>query len=429
MTPAITRFLDFLNHAPTPFQVNKLLGKRLEELGFKKLESTQVKQAQFPGKYYVQHGQRVLLAWQTVKDAQAPIHFTAAHNDSPALKIRPAGARIQNSYLQLGTEIYGGLIISSWFDRPLSIAGRVVWQSKGKMHFGLIDFARPIGILPRLPIHLAREVNDRQSFQKQSELFPIIGQINGKTDPTKAWHKILLNQINRQYPKAKADKIVSYDLMFYPCTPATITGSEEEFVVAPRLDNQASCYAAIEALSKNPLGHHNVVLITDHEECGSQSAYGAASNFLKQNLQALWGENLPRVLAKSFLISCDAAHGVHPNYLGKYEPSHLTYLNQGPVIKTNFNQRYTSNDLSAAIFTALAQQAKVPVQNFVTHGDISCGSTIGPTLAAQLGVSAVDVGIASWAMHSSTETMGIRDVEQLMKVLSIYAQKPLPEIK
>ncbi|MBP5296812.1 MAG: hypothetical protein J6Y94_05720, partial [Bacteriovoracaceae bacterium] len=270
---------------------------------------------------------------------------------------------------------------------------------------------------------------DRQSFQKQSELFPIIGQISGKTDPTKAWHKILLTQINRQYPKAKADKIVSYDLMFYPCAAAMVTGAGEDFIVAPRLDNQASCFAAIEALSKNPSGHHNMVLITDHEECGSQSAYGAASNFLQQTLGQIWGQDLPAVLAKSFLISCDAAHGVHPNYVGKYEPSHLTYLNQGPVIKTNFNQRYTSNDLSSAIFTQLAQQAKVGVQNFVTHGDISCGSTIGPTLATQLGVTAVDVGIPTWAMHSSTETMGTRDLEQLIKVLGLYAQKPLPKIQ
>ena len=420
--------LTFLKQASTPFQTVGEISKYLAQKGFVQLAEKEKWTVKFPGKYFVVRQGSSLIAWHTSKQQNAPLHIVSGHTDAPALKVRPNAAREQHGYLKIGVEIYGGLLLSTWFDRALSLAGQVYFSAKGKPQAAVIDFKRPIGILPSLPIHLNREVNDRKTYQKQEELFPIIGQIKKGTSPEQAWHKILLGQIKKQYPRLKADKVISYDLMFYPCANnIALTGVNAEFIASPRLDNQISCFAAMQAITAAPQKHHNIMILTDHEECGSRSSQGADSNFLTQTLSRIWQkEDLALMLASSFLISCDNAHGVHPNYPSKYEAQHLAHLNNGPVLKTNFNQRYTTAGFSRAQFLGLCQLAKVDAQDFVTRGDIPCGSTIGPTLAAQLGIPATDVGVASWAMHSAVETIGTSDPLALTKVLKQFAQKSLP---
>src|SRR5690606_3507835 len=308
-------------------------------------------------------------------------------------------------FLQLGVEVYGGALLAPWFDRDLSIAGRVTFRLDGRVESRLVDFREPIAVIPNLAIHLNREANQGWAINAQTELPPILAQIAG-IEPYD-FRALLAEQLSREHDLT-ADIILDFELSLYDTQPAAVVGLHGDFIAGARLDNLLSCYAGLQALLAADDEQHCVLVCTDHEEVGSTSCCGADGPFLEQVLQRAFGggEELVRVIQKSLLISADNAHGLHPNYPDKHDGNHGPKLNAGPVIKVNSNQRYATSSETAGFFRHLCLENEVPMQSFVTRSDMGCGSTIGPITASRLGVPTVDIGLPTFAMHSIRELAG-----------------------
>jgi len=326
----------------------------------------------------------------------------------------------------LGVEVYGGALLNPWFDRDLSLAGRVSYLNEHKqIEHRLIDWQKAIAVIPSLAIHLDREANDNHAINKQLHLPPVLMRLPD-TDKTVSFHALLLAMVNGEVDASghgvQAVEILDYELSFYDVQDPAVVGLEDDFIASARLDNLLSCYTGIMALLDQE-GEQNALLVcNDHEEVGSVSAAGAQGNFLKSVLSRLSDndEALTRTMASSVMISVDNAHAVHPNFVDKHEPNHGPLINAGPVIKTNANQRYATNSETAALFKQWCAQADVPVQSFVVRSDMGCGSTIGPITANELGVRTVDVGVPTFAMHSIRELAGRLDAYYLYQVLLHY---------
>jgi aspartyl aminopeptidase len=343
------------------------------------------------------------------------LRMIGAHTDSPCLKVKPSPLRREQNCLQLGVEVYGGALLRPWFDRELSLAGRVCWQDKdGSLCSALLDFQRPVAIIPSLAIHLNREANKQQEVNRQTDIVPLLGLAGGEPAD---FQQILREQLRSLLPEAEPVGIIDHELFFYGPAPPALTGLNKEFLVSARLDNLASCFAALHALQAAEA--NCLIVLNDHEEVGSMTAAGAQGPFLRELLERLLPDATARqtVLRQSFFISADNAHAVHPNFAAKHDPQHLPKLGLGPVIKFNANQRYATTAASAARFRQLCVQAGVPVQDFVSRSDMGCGSTIGPLTASGIGVETVDVGIPSLAMHSIRETAACADCLHLCAVL------------
>ena len=332
---------------------------------------------------------------------------------------------------QLGVEPYGGVLWHTWLDRDLSLAGRVAVSRDGGVETHLVDFARPLLRIPSLAIHLHRDVNrSGLKLNAQKHLSPLWALENTET----SFRALLLEELGTIDPKLanlSEEDLLSWDLGCYERVPSTLSGAQDEFIHAPRLDNLASCHAALHALLGSAEGgedaaHTRGVLLFDHEEVGSRSAQGAASTLVRTLLMRITAafdertEALPRALARSELVSADMAHALHPNYVDRHEPDHQPVLGGGPVVKTNVNQSYTTNAESAARFMAMCREVEVPIQQFVTRSDLGCGSTIGPVTAAQLGVRAIDVGSPMLSMHSAREMAAAADVAPMVRALTRF---------
>lgn len=315
---------------------------------------------------------------------------------------------------------------SPWFDRDLSLAGRVTFRANGKLESRLVDFRKAIAVIPNLAIHLNRAANEGWPINAQNELPPIIAQL---APGEAADFRLLLDEQLLREHGITADVVLDYELSFYDTQSAAVVGLNDEFIAGARLDNLLSCHAGLEALL-NAEGDENCILVcTDHEEVGSCSHCGADGPFLEQVLRRLLpeGDAFSRAIQRSLLVSADNAHGVHPNYADKHDANHGPALNGGPVIKINSNQRYATNSETAGFFRHLCQDSEVPVQSFVTRSDMGCGSTIGPITASQVGVRTVDIGLPTFAMHSIRELAGSHDLAHLVKVLgAFYASSELP---
>lgn len=413
--------LRFLRSSPTAFHAAASAAALLTESGFHRLDE-QDSWGRLPaGRYFVLRNDSSVIAfcWQ---GSDAGFSLTGAHTDSPSLRLKPNPLRKEQNCLQLGVEIYGGALLRPWFDRELSLAGRVCWQDKdGGLHSVLIDFQRPVGIIPSLAIHLNREANKQQEINNQTDIVPLVGLLGSGEDD---FQQILLRELRCQQPQADPVGLIDHELFFYDASPPVLTGLAREFIVSARLDNLVSCFAAVSALLAADSGRNCLLVLNDHEEVGSVSAVGAQGPFLREILARLLpdAEASQAVLRKSFLISADNAHAVHPNYAAKHDPQHLPQLGKGLVIKFNANQRYATTAASTARFRQLCARAGVPVQEFVSRSDLACGSTLGPLTAAELGVETVDVGIPSLAMHSIRETAACRDCWQLYQVLRTFFQ-------
>ncbi|MCY1327370.1 putative M18 family aminopeptidase 2 [compost metagenome] len=294
------------------------------------------------------------------------------------------------------------------------------------MESRLIDFARPIAVIPNLAIHLNRDANMGWAINAQNELPPILAQL--AVGESRDFRDLLAEQLQLEHGIG-ADTILDYELSFYDTQRAAVLGLQDEFIAGARLDNLLSCYAGLDALLSSSDEQSGVLVCTDHEEVGSCSACGADGPFLEQVLRRLLpeGDAFARVVQKSLLVSADNAHGVHPNYADKHDANHGPLLNGGPVIKINANQRYATNSETAGFFRHLCLEAEVPVQSFVVRSDMACGSTIGPLTAGQLGVRTVDIGLPTFAMHSIRELAGSKDLTYLAKVLrAFYDSADLP---
>ncbi len=417
----INELLDFIACSPTPCHATDKLITLLQARGFTRLTLSDDWILPGPGRFFVVNHHLALAAFTLTGDCpdRDGLRIAGAHTDSPCLKLKPDPGQRTKNMEQLGVEVYGGALLATWFDRDLSLAGRVCWQDNGgEIHSGLIDFQRPIGVIPSLAIHLDREANSKKTINKQTDLVPLLTASEDECD----FLDILRQQITQQHPKAIVKEIIGHDLFFYDTQKPALIGLQDDFLTGARMDNLLSCFTLIDALIHAPESRDALVVLNPHEEVGSVSATGAQGPFLSMLLERLQPDGVKRqqMLARSLLISVDNAHGAHPNFMEKYDPLHLPLLNMGPVIKWNANQRYATDTVTGGFFRALCRRAGTEAQDFVMRNDMACGSTIGPLSAAATGIKTVDVGVPSLGMHSIRETVGARDFLMLDDVLQLF---------
>ncbi|MGH9213923.1 MAG: M18 family aminopeptidase [Acidimicrobiales bacterium] len=410
---AARRLMAYCDASPSPFHACNTAAAMLTEAGWTRLAEDAVWPSG-PGRWYVVRG-GTLIAW-AVSDQHRPhegFRVVGAHTDSPNLRLKPRPDRDRGAYRQLGVEAYGGPLLASWLDRDLGISGRVAMRREGNGVFvKLLRVDRPVCTVPQLAIHLNRDVNTKgQAVDAQHDLVPIWGVGDSDDGDFQSF-------VAGELGVAAAD-VLGWELMLHDLTPASLVGRDHEMIGSSRLDNLASCWAAIEALvdigPRLVGGPVPVVCLFDHEEIGSTSDRGAGSSMLpvllERTVLARGGdrEALHRALARSACVSADMAHALHPNYADRHDAQHQVTLNSGPVLKVNASVRYATDAPGSALVALAAEEAKAPLQHFAMRADLPCGSTIGPTTAARLGVTTVDVGMPQLAMHAAREHAGSHD--------------------
>jgi aspartyl aminopeptidase len=409
--------VDFVQASPSPFHAVEDVARRLDAAGF-----VEVDESAAPGPItagaggYIRRG-GAIAAWRagTQAPASAGFRVAAAHTDSPNLRIKPKPDVSSEGYRQLGVEVYGGVLLATWADRDLGVSGSVIVQTPDGPKQRLFRYDRPIARIANLAIHLNRGVNkDGLKLNAQKHLAPIIGL--GEGDSFADW---LCAQLGVQ-------SVVAWELGLHDLHVPTIGGIDDEFIFAPRLDNLACCQTITQAfIGSQAAPHTQVMALFDHEEIGSRSYRGAMGPLLKDLLSRIERDHerkaeggMQRASANSWMVSCDMAHGVHPNYAAKHEPQHKPVLGGGPVLKAHAEQRYATEASTAARFRAACDAAGVPCQDFVSRTDLACGSTVGPMIAADLGIRTVDIGMAQLSMHSIREQCGADDPAQMISVLT-----------
>jgi len=417
--------LRFLGASPTPFHAVGALAALLEEGGFRELREQDAWACEAGGRYFVRRNGSSLIAFVRGRAAaeDAGLRMAGAHTDSPCLRLKPRPERRRSGYLQLGVEVYGGALLNPWFDRDLSIAGRVSYATAGGVAHALIDFREPVAVIPSLAIHLDREANSGRAVNAQNHLPALLALADSEPRDFAA---IVLGRLREEHPDCGAERVLDCELSLYDTQPPRLVGLHREFIAGARLDNLLSCFAGVRALMESDGEFDAIMVCNDHEEVGSVSAAGAQGPMLNSLLARLLPERerRERALALSLMISADNAHGVHPNFADKHDGNHGPALNAGPVIKVNASQRYATNSETAALFRWLCEAEGVPVQSFAVRSDMACGSTIGPLTAANVGVRTLDVGVPTFAMHSPRELAGTRDLHALARVLSRFFRRP-----
>ena len=426
MTQLQQKCISFIGSSPTPFHAVEEMAARLTDHGFLVLREEDAWTLKPGGKYFVTRNDSSIIAFVM---GQRPVletgfRLVGAHTDSPCFKVRPNPDVCKQGYTQLGVEVYGGVLLNPWFDRDLSIAGRVSYvAANGEVRHVLIDFKRPIAVIPSLAIHLDREANKNRSVNPQTDCLPIILQSGADDKPEEQRFVSLLEaQIRDQYPNADVDQILAFECLLYDTQLPALTGFHESFLSGARLDNLLSCFIGLESLLAAKSTGTSILVCNDHEEIGSASMAGADGPFLESVLNRIEPdrEACARALSRSFMVSADNAHGVHPNFAAKHDDNHGPLLNAGPVIKINANHRYATNSVGESLFRQLCIEHDVPVQVFTVRADMGCGSTIGPISAAKLGIQVIDVGVPTFAMHSIREMAGSQDCEYLHTVLKAF---------
>jgi len=415
--------LRFLDASPTPFHAVETMRFSLDEQGFQFLEEKEAWGKLAAGRYYVTRNESSILAFilPDVDLAATGFHMVGTHTDSPCLQVKPRPEKVSHTLWQLGVEVYGGALLNPWFDRDLSMAGRVSYlDSHQQIKHTLIDFKKAIATIPSLAIHLDREVNQSRSINPQTHLPPVVMQL--AKGESKDFRDLLLAQVKQQQPACDIAKVLDYEISLYDTQNAAIIGLKDDFISSARLDNLLSCYVGLNALVKADHDKPSLLICTDHEEVGSMSTSGAQGSLLESVLMRLCPdiESHHRMIQQSIMISVDNAHAIHPNFADKHDAEHGPKLNHGPVIKSNANQRYATNSETSAFFRQLCEQLDVPVQDFVVRSDMACGSTIGPLTAAALGVRTLDIGVPTFGMHSIRELAGSQDAYMLDKALTQF---------
>lgn len=409
--------LRFIDASPTPFHAVESLRARLADSGFRQLEESVPWHLQPGQAYFVIRGGSSLIAWIQGTGAVAEHGFRifGAHTDSPNLRLKPLPDLRQHGYRQLGVEVYGGVLLSSWADRDLALAGRVHYrEASGAVRSTLMRVDRPLLRIPLLAIHLNRDVNEKGLIlNAQNHLPPLFG-LQGRLAETESLEAFVAKELG-----IRPEAILSHELSLFDTQPSSLLGEQDEFLSAPRLDNLCSCFCGLEALLRDrqqSCAHTRVLACFDHEEIGSETVKGAASSFLKTMVRRLAQDSgiaqaEETALAHSVLLSADMAHAIHPNYPERHDAQHFPQINAGPVIKINAQGRYATDGATEALFEQICRQRHIPVQKFVNRTDLACGSTIGPMVSAELGVPTVDVGLAQLSMHSIRELSGSQDPE------------------
>lgn len=413
--------LKFLDASPVNYLAVKNIAAALTKAGYRHIDPrSPLGKVKAGDKFYVTKNDSSIYAIEIgrKKLADAGFHLICAHCDSPTFRIKPCAEMLcEGGIVKLNTEVYGGPILSTWFDRPLTIAGRVIVKGDDEMHPRtlLIHIQRPLLQISNLAIHFNRQVNEGVHLSKQKDMLPILGIINDHLECGNLLMNIICNALNEQEPIEQSD-ILDFDLYLADATPACTFGVHDEFISSGRLDDLSMCFAGLEALTQSTSTDITKVLaIFDNEETGSQTKQGAGSPFLASILKRIafnesgTEEAFFQAVEQSFMISADNAHAWHPNYGEKYDPTNHPKLGGGPVIKFNAAQKYASDAVSAAIFAEICRKADVPCQRFVNHSDIAGGSTLGNILASSLPLRGVDMGNAILAMHSCRETGSVAD--------------------
>ncbi len=419
------KLLHFIDESPTAFQAVKNLGDMAEKAGFTELKETEEWKIE-PGKsYYVKRNDSSVAAF-SIPDREPEkikgFHMVAAHSDSPSFKVKEkAEMTAENLYVRLNVEKYGGMILSTWLDRPLSVAGRVSLEKDGEVMTKLVNVDRDLLVIPNVAIHMNRDMNKGVEYNPQIDMLPLFGEKeNGKG---------FLETVAKA-AGVEEKEILSYDLFLYTRQKGTVIGGEGEYILSPRLDDLQCAYSAMRAVTKEtPKDYINLCLVFDNEEVGSGTRQGADSTFLSDVLERIresFGKSegwLQAKIAGSFLLSADNAHAVHPGHPEKADPTNRPVLNGGVVLKFHGSQKYTTDAVSAAYVKLLGKQADVPVQTYTNRSDILGGSTLGNISTAHVSVPSADIGLPQLAMHSAVETAGMKDTAYAVALMREFYKK------
>ena len=412
------KLLKFIQKSPTAFQAVEEMSQRLQKEGFKELKEEKHWDLKAGGNYFVTRNHSAVIAFSIPKKPAWKFHIMASHSDSPALKIKENPEMdVEKAYIKLNVERYGGMLLAPWFDRPLSVAGRLIVRKNGEIQEKLVAVDKDLLVIPNLAIHMNREVNDGYKYNVQKDMLPLYSDYDGKG----SFMKLMAAETD-----VAEEDILGHDLFLYDRTPGTVWGANEEFISAPRLDDIQCAFASLEGFLRGERKESIAVhCVLDNEEVGSTTKQGAASTFLKDTLMRInmglgrTQEEYLMTLADSFMVSADNAHALHPNHTDKTDPVNRPVLNGGIVIKYNANQKYCTDGVSAAIFKDICDRAEVPYQTFVNRSDMAGGSTLGNISNTQVPMKTVDIGLAQLAMHSVYETTGAKDTESLAKAAAV----------
>lgn len=412
------KLLKFIQKSPTAFQAAEEMSQRLQKEGFKELKEEKHWDLKAGGNYFVTRNHSAVIAFSIPKKPAWKFHIMASHSDSPALKIKEnPEMEVEKAYIKLNVERYGGMLLAPWFDRPLSVAGRLIVRKNGEIQEKLVAVDKDLLVIPNLAIHMNREVNDGYKYNVQKDMLPLYSDYDGKG----SFMKLMAAEAD-----VAEEDILGHDLFLYDRTPGTVWGANEEFISAPRLDDIQCAFASLEGFLRGERKESIAVhCVLDNEEVGSTTKQGAASTFLKDTLMRInmglgrTQEEYLMTLADSFMVSADNAHALHPNHTDKTDPVNRPVLNGGIVIKYNANQKYCTDGVSAAIFKDICDRAEVPYQTFVNRSDMAGGSTLGNISNTQVPMKTVDIGLAQLAMHSVYETTGAKDTESLAKAAAV----------
>lgn len=415
-----TGLLEFLHVSPTPFHATKNIAAALVANGFIPLYEADSWTLEQGKRYLVTRNDSSIIAFVYGKSPllETGIRMLGAHTDSPCLKVKPRAELNRRGYFQLGVEVYGGALLAPWYDRDLSMAGRVTYRDQSdQIASALVDFERPIAVVPSLAIHLDREANNLRTINAQKDIVPLVLQLPADDTPLPDFRGLLHAELLKQQPQLPIKQVLDYEISLYDTQPPSLVGLEQGFIASARLDNLLSCFIGLQSILEASDEVSSLLICTDHEEVGSASCCGAKGPMLQQFLERLVPDvdNRVRIIERSMMISADNAHGIHPNFMDKHDENHGPLLNRGPVIKVNANQRYATTSETSAFFRLLCDKADVPVQAFVARTDMGCGSTIGPVVASEVGIKTIDVGAPTFAMHSIRELAGTRDGWYLYK--------------
>ncbi len=431
----IKRLLSFLDASPVNFLAVKNIADTLLANGFRRVDPAQpLGEVKSGDRFFVTKNDSSVFAFRIGNKpiADAGFHMICAHCDSPTFRIKPNAEMLtEGGIVKLNTEVYGGPIMSTWFDRPLTLAGRVIVRGEDVMQPQtlLLHIKRPLLQISNLAIHFNRQVNDGVALSKQKDVLPLLGQITSQLEAGNLLMNVILEELNSSAADREfcAKDILDFDLYLADATPACTFGVHNEFISSGRLDDLSMCYAGLEALiASDTTDTTQVLALFDNEETGSQTKQGAGSPFLSFMLkrialaQSNTEEAYYQAVERAFMISADNAHAWHPNYPEKYDPTNHPMLGGGPVIKFNAAQKYASDAVSAAVFAGLCEKAGVPCQRFVNHSDVAGGSTLGNILASSIPLRGVDMGNAILAMHSCRETGSVADHVFCVKVFTEF---------
>ena len=413
----ISNFIDFLKTSTNPYEAVRSIKKILLDANFEEVCEEDIWNLKKGAKYFVTRNDSSIIGFSIPTSLDdLSINFAAAHTDSPTFKVKPHNNKLVcNNYSLINTEVYGGPIYSSFFDRPLSLSGRVFVKKDNTIESKLINFNRDLLVIPNECIHFNRDVNNGKNYNPQIDLMPLLGEKKSVDD-------LIESEFN-----LKKEDVLSYDLTLYSRFRGSIYGAENEYFLAPQIDDLESAYGLFKGFvdAKNDKSI-NVCIAFDNEEVGSGTKQGADSTFLRDTIERIFSslklseEELDSALAKSLLVSCDNAHAVHPNDVNKTDELNKVFMNKGIVVKHNANQHYTTDALSSAVFKFIMNKASIPYQDFTNRSDVRGGGTLGAISTSHVSVASVDIGLAQLAMHSCVETAGTLDLDYLINGMKSY---------